>query len=67
MSKEIRAINLNIEIKNGLKIIVINDNDIIVKMNNANTMKEKRKIVEKYLLDAFVGKTLTKEYVDQFF
>ena len=26
-----------------------------------------RKIVEKYLLDAFVGKTLTKEYVNQFF
>ena len=65
MSHKLTIDNFNIEIQNNQRIVVVNNNDIISTINNAKTMKEKRKIVEKYLSDNFVGKTLTKEYINQ--
>lgn len=65
MSKKPQATVLNIEIRNGQRIIIVKDNETIVKIEKAKTMKEKRKIVEKYLSDNFVGRTLTKEYIDK--
>ena len=67
MSKKPQATALNIEIRNGQRIIIVKDNETIVKIEKAKTMKEKRKIVEKYLSDNFVGRTLTKEYIDRYF
>ena len=65
MSHKLTIDNFNIEIQNNQRIVVVNNNDIISTINNAKTMKEKRTIVEKYLSDNFVGKTLTKEYINQ--
>ena len=65
MSNNKSATTINIEIKDGQKIVVIKDNEIIAKISEATTQKEKRRIVEKYLFDHFVGKTIAKEYLDK--
>ena len=59
--------SFSIETHNNQRIIVVRNNEIIDKINKSNNMKEKRKIVEKYLFDKYVGETLTKEYIDQRF
>ena len=65
MCRKTQIDNFNIEMQNGQRIVVIENSKIISRISKAKTMKEKRKMVEKYLSDNFVGKTLTKEFINK--
>ncbi|MBQ6730312.1 MAG: hypothetical protein IJR08_00130 [Bacilli bacterium] len=45
--------------------MVIKESEIIKRISETPNFKEKRKIVEKYLIDNFVGRTITKEFLDK--
>ena len=66
MGEKTQTVTLAVGIIKDQRIIIVEDNETIIKIKSTKTIKEKRKIVEKYLSENFVGKTLTKEYINQF-
>ena len=53
------------DIQKEQKIVIVEDTELVIRITNATSIKEKRKIVEKYLIDTYVGKTISKEYLDK--